>query len=180
MLYNFTIIGTPFVGYENLKDEDFLLLGNWLLECVDTRRTTIVTRKTTLKRFDQAFSKDATISRLIKEGCFTSIFNDSKKYSHDDFHAKFYIGYSAQDEKVEVLEGSWNIGPASESYENLQFKTYSIEEYIRLYLKKHGALIYPLRGHYFNCIYINSSLIQNVISYDSEGVNIIKDNFTIL
>lgn len=118
-IYPKLLIVTPFVRHQWLSQEEIIELWDWIKNFLDQEKTSLVTRTATYNKYKKACEeKGISIDLLEKYGLNNSILQDFTK--KQDFHAKIYLGYSAQN--TEILLGSFNLmdGP---SVENISFKS---------------------------------------------------------
>jgi len=122
----------PFVGnsWSNKDPEKTLDLWDDLLKVLSDERALIVTRSETVKILKEHLAGSVeNFDLLNNEGKISPVVSNIK--TKQDFHAKFYAAILG--DSVEVLVGSHNIH-GGEYIENFMFKTYSLSDFINLYI----------------------------------------------
>lgn len=125
-IYPRLLIATPFVGHQWLSKEEIVELWNWIKNFLDPKKSTLVTRTSTYKKYKEACHEAGISLDLLEEyGLNNPIIQDFTK--KQDFHAKIYSAYST--ENVEMLLGSFNLmdGPSVEniSFQSIDYKTFT-------------------------------------------------------
>lgn len=117
-IYPKSLIVTPFVGHQFLTKEDTIELWDWIKNFLDPKKSTLVTRTATYRKYVKAcMDSGIDVSLLENYGLNNPVIQDFTK--KQDFHAKIYVGYSEYE--AEILMGSFNLmnGP---SVENIAYK----------------------------------------------------------
>ncbi|NBB28856.1 hypothetical protein [Cellulophaga sp. BC115SP] len=132
------IIVSPFIGFDkklSIKNPDkFNELLKWFLSLDTFKKFQITIRKSEYGKIREVFSKETF---KLYEGYNLLNENIEKvNSSTTKFHAKFYAGIipDGTNSYVEVLTGSYNLHPSSESKENLTFTQMSFQDFKRNYL----------------------------------------------
>jgi hypothetical protein len=131
------LIAAPFVGHQFMGVEDKRKIWDWLIQNLDPRKTTLLTRKATFADFKKTLTEDGVDYEELK-GYGLEDRLISSGVTKQNFHAKFYAGLS--EEVTEVLSGSANLlrGP---SIENISFSQNTGAEFAAHYLAKLKAKI---------------------------------------
>ncbi|WP_242665717.1 hypothetical protein [Paraburkholderia ginsengiterrae] len=126
------LIAAPFVGHQYMKTEDKRRIWDWLIRNLDTKKSTLLTRKATYTSFKKTLEAEGLdYDELQGYGLEDKLISGG--VTKQDFHAKFYAGLS--DGATEVLSGSANLlrGP---SIENISFATMTQADFTARYLEK--------------------------------------------
>lgn len=148
-VYPRLLLVTPFVGHPWLSQQEIIELWDWIKNFLDPDKSSLVTRTATYNKYKKACEEKGVSLEILEEyGLNNAIIQDFTKKT--DFHAKIYVGYSA--ENTEMLVGSFNLmdGP---SVENLSFKSTDYQTFLNKFVN-------PMRIPVVNPIAIESQWLR--------------------
>jgi hypothetical protein len=144
------LIAAPFIGHQFMGVEDKRKIWDWLIQNLDPRKATLLTRKATFTDFKKTLAAEGLDYEELK-GYGLEDRLISSGVNKQNFHAKFYVGLS--EDVTEVLSGSANLlrGP---SIENISFSRSTGAEFAAHYLEKLKAKIplSPVNGRQYEIV----------------------------